>query len=131
MFDDYQQANLAIVPQATAYALLLFCLRNPKAFLILAEGYAGDPRMPLPGAAFDIRTMLPRYGFWQHGHLVAEPTDIEAYWWEDSVLILLGCSHTLDAPLRRAGIEVSSEAPPVYTTTVHKPPAGTREGRWW
>ncbi|QEU01886.1 DUF1445 domain-containing protein (plasmid) [Pseudomonas oryzihabitans] len=128
MLDDYQQANLVIVPQAQAYALLLFCLRNPKACPILAVGDAGDPWVPLPGAAIDIRTMLPRYRVWQHGHLVAEPTDIEAYWREDSVLILLGCSHTFDAPLRRAGIEVSTAAPPVYTTTVPNTPAGALGG---
>lgn len=128
VLDDYQQANLVIVPQDQAYALLLFCLRNSKACPILAVGDAGDPRVPLPGAAIDIRTMLPRYRVWQHGHLVAEPTDIEAYWRKDSVLILLGCSHTFDAPLRRAGIAVSSAAPPVYTTTVPNMPAGALGG---
>lgn len=128
VYDDYQQANLVIVLQAQAYALLLFCLRNLKACPILAVGAAGNPRVPLPGAAIDIRTMLPRYRVWQHGHLVAEPTDIEAYWREDSVLILLGCSHTFDAPLRRAGIEVSSAAPPVYSTTVPNTPGGALGG---
>lgn len=80
VLDDYRKSNLVIVPQDQAYALLLFCLRNAKACPILAVGNAGDPRVPLPGAAIDIRTMLPRYRVWQHGHLVAEPTDIETYW---------------------------------------------------
>jgi uncharacterized protein YcsI (UPF0317 family) len=128
VLDDYQQANLVIVPQAQAYALLLFCLRNPRACPILAVGDAGDPRVPLPGAAIDIRTMLPRYRVWQHGQLVAEPADIEAYWRDDAVAILLGCSHTFDAPLRRAGIAVSSAAPPVYTTTLPNVPAGPLAG---
>lgn len=44
------------------------------------------------------------------------------------MLILLGCSHTLDAPLRRARIAVSSAAPPVYTTTVSNKPAGALGG---
>jgi len=52
-----------IVPQDQAYALLLFSLRNPKACPILV-GDAGDPQVPLPGAAIDIRTMLPRYRVW-------------------------------------------------------------------
>lgn len=128
LLDDYQQANLVIVPQDQAYALLLFCLHNPKACPIPAVGDAGDPQVPLPGAAIDIRTMLPRYRVWQHGHLVAEPTDIEVYWQEDSVLILLGCSHTFDAPLCRACIAVSSSAPPVYTTTLPNASAGALGG---
>ena len=64
VLDDYRQANLVIVPQAKAYALLLFCLRTPKACPILAVGDAGDPRLPLLGAAIDIRAMLPRYRVW-------------------------------------------------------------------
>ncbi|MDQ7915700.1 DUF1445 domain-containing protein [Pseudomonas sp. 102515] len=128
VLDDYQQANLVIVPQAHAYALLLFCLRNPRACPILAVGDAGDPWVPLPGAAIDIRTMLPRYRVWQQGRLVAEPTDIEAYWRDDAVAILLGCSHTFDAPLRRAGVPVSPEAPPVYTTNRPNIAAGPLAG---
>ncbi len=61
LHDDYQQANLVIVQQTQADAQLLFCLRNPKTCPILAVGDAGDPRMQLPGAPIDIRTMLPRY----------------------------------------------------------------------
>lgn len=128
VLDDYQQANLVIVPQAQAYTFLLFCLRNPKACPILAVGDAGDPRIPLPGTAIDIRTMLPRYRVWRQGKLVAEPADIEAHWRDDAVAILLGCSHTFDAPLRRAGIAVSRAAPPVYTTRVPNVPAGPLGG---
>lgn len=38
VLDDYHLAKLVIVPQAPAYALLLFCLRNPKCCPIRAEG---------------------------------------------------------------------------------------------
>lgn len=72
--------------------------------------------------------MLLRYRVWQHGHPVAELTDIEAYWRKHSVLILFGFSHTLDAPMRRASVEVSSAAPPVYTTTVSNTLAGDLGG---
>ena len=61
VLNGYQQANLVILPQAQAYALLLSCLSNPKTCPILAVGDASDPRLPLPGAAIDIRTMLPRH----------------------------------------------------------------------
>lgn len=61
VLNDHQQTNLVIVPQARAYALMLLCLRNPKVCPILAVENAGDPRVPLSGAAIDIRTVLPRY----------------------------------------------------------------------
>ncbi len=43
VLDDYQLAKLVIMPPAPAYALLLFCLRNPKCCPIRAAGDAGDP----------------------------------------------------------------------------------------
>lgn len=61
VLDNYKDTNLVIVPQAQAYALLLFCLRNPKYCPSRALGGAGDPRLPLPGATIDIRTMVTRY----------------------------------------------------------------------
>lgn len=43
VLDDYHFAKLVIVPQAPAYALLLFCLRNPTCCPIRAAGDVGDP----------------------------------------------------------------------------------------
>jgi uncharacterized protein YcsI (UPF0317 family) len=128
VMDDFQQANLAVVPQAFAYEFLLFCTRNPKSCPVIAVTEPGDPYVQSGGQRVDLRSMIPRYRVWEHGELTAEPLDLTQHWRDDSVAFLLGCSHTFDAPLRRAGIPVSAAAPAVYTTTVQCRPAGRMAG---
>ncbi|PPC76700.1 hypothetical protein C4K68_14135 [Pokkaliibacter plantistimulans] len=128
ILDDYQQANLAVVPQAQAYDFLLFCHRNPKACPLLAVTDVGNPMIEFHGSVMDVRTMIPRYRVWKEGQLVAEPTDLSDYWQDDSVAFLLGCSHTFDAPLGRAGIPVSVEAPAVYFTSIPCTAVGSIRG---
>ncbi len=43
VLDDYQQANLAVVPRAHAYDFLLFCTRNPKSCPLIAVTEPGSP----------------------------------------------------------------------------------------
>lgn len=124
MLDDYQQANLAVVPADFAYDFLLFCTRNPKSCPVLAVTEPGDPFV----GNIDLRSMLPRYRVWERGELVDEPTDLSTRWPADAVGFLLGCSHTFDAPLRRAGIPVATTAPAVYVTDRQCRPAGRLGG---
>src|SRR5882757_2610539 len=100
------QANLVIVPKELAFDFLLFCQRNPKPCPVLDVTEPGDPepRGVAPGA--DLRTDLPRYRVWEHGRLVAEPTDVADVWRPDLVAFLLGCSFTFEAGLLRAGLGV-------------------------
>ncbi len=100
----YTQANLAIVPRPLAYDFLLFCQRNPKPCPLLEVLDSGDPepRDIAPGA--DLRTDLPRYRVYRKGELVDEVDDIQAYWRDDLVSFLLGCSFTFEHPLLEAGI---------------------------
>ncbi|MFI6702107.1 putative hydro-lyase [Streptomyces sp. NPDC050509] len=132
LLDGYQQANLVIVGQDLAYDFLLYCTRNPKPCPVLAVTEPGDPVIRLGGTTADLRTDLPRYRVWHHGEQVAEPTDITAYWRDDAVGFLLGCSHTFEGPLRAAGVPVryaeESAAPPVYVTRVPTRPAGRLSG---
>jgi uncharacterized protein YcsI (UPF0317 family) len=102
----YTQANLAIVPRALAYDFLLFCQRNPKPCPLLEVLDAGDPepRDFAPGA--DIRTDIPRYRVYRQGVLADEVDDITAYWRDDLVSFLLGCSFTFEHPLLDAGIGI-------------------------
>src|SRR5947207_10512462 len=88
----YVHANLVIVPRDLAFDFLLFCHRNPKPCPLLDVTEAGDPepRLAAPGA--DLRTDLPRYCVYQNGERVEEPTDLNAWWREDLVAFLLGCS---------------------------------------
>ena len=43
----------------------------------------------------DVCTAFPKYRIWRAGELVEEVTDISAYWQDDLVYFLIGCSATL------------------------------------
>ncbi|ATL26166.1 putative hydro-lyase [Streptomyces formicae] len=99
----YTQANLIAVPADWAYEMLLFCQRNPKPCPVLDVTDAGSWRTPLaPGA--DLRTDLPRYRVWEHGELIAEPTDVVEHWRDDLVSFLIGCSFTFESALAASGV---------------------------
>src|SRR2546426_341596 len=99
----FVQANLAIVPRDLAFDFLLFCQRNPKPcpLLDVTEPGSPEPKMVAPGA--DLRTDLPRYRVYRDGKLVDEPADLQAWWREDLVAFLLGCSFTFENALLEAG----------------------------
>ncbi|MGW5147886.1 D-glutamate cyclase family protein [Rhodococcus koreensis] len=128
ILDDYQQANLVVVPSAAADDFAEYCRRNPEVCPLLARTNPGDPNLTYDNCTVDVRTMLPRYRVWERNTLVAEPTDLTEHWRDDAVAFALGCSHTFDAPLRRAGIPVSHAAPPVYVTDRETVPAGIFAG---
>lgn len=99
----HTQANLISVPADWAYDMLLFCQRNPKPCPVLDVTDAGAWTTPLAERA-DLRTDLPRYRVWEHGELVAEPTDVVDVWREDLVSFLIGCSFTFEWALTGAGV---------------------------
>lgn len=117
ILDDYQQANLVIVPASAADEFSEYCRLNADACPLLVQGTPGDPLLNFDGCAVDVRSDLPKYRVWQNNSLIAEPYDIGEYWRDDAVAFALGCSHTFDAALRRAAIPVAATAPPVYITT--------------
>lgn len=129
----YQQANFVAVPQENAFDFLLFCTRNPQVCPVIAVTEPGVPIMQLDSGTADVRTDIPRYRVWKDGELVAEPHDVNAYWTDDLVGFLLGCSHTFEGPVAEAGFTVhenpASPAPPVYITNRKVFPAGKIAGR--
>jgi uncharacterized protein YcsI (UPF0317 family) len=92
----------------------------------------GDPvpRHSAPDA--DLRTDLPRYRVWEHGRLVAEPTDIHGRWRDDLVSFVIGCSFTFEVAMLRAGLPVrhieQGRNVPMYRTTIPCAPAGPFRG---
>ena len=101
----FAQANLVIVGQDAAREFELFARRNPGPCPLLDVSAPGDPGTRLaPGA--DLRTDLPAYRVWEHGRCVAEPGDISAWWRDDLVAFLTGCSFTFERALLAAGIPV-------------------------
>src|SRR5438105_10134622 len=128
----YVQANLVVVPRDLAFDFLLFCQRNPKPcpLLDVTEPGSPEPRLVAPGA--DLRTDVPRYRVWRHGELTDEPADLHAWWRDDLVGFLLGCSFTFENALLQAGLPLRHvEAGcnvPMYRTNVPCQPAGIFQG---
>src|SRR6516225_12222997 len=72
----YVQANLVVVPRPLAFDFLLFCHRNPRPCPLLDVTEPGSPVPAGVAPDADLRTDLPCYRVYQHGELIAEPTDI-------------------------------------------------------
>ncbi|MBL8824531.1 MAG: putative hydro-lyase [Planctomycetia bacterium] len=128
----FVQANLVVLPKEYAFDFLLFCLRNPQACPLLSVVEAGqvEPIDIAPGA--DLRTDLPRYAVYQDGVLFDQPTDIQAFWRNDLVSFLLGCSFSFESvmieenlPLRHLEQNVNV---PMYRTNQKNRAAGIFEG---
>ncbi|MBV9383782.1 MAG: putative hydro-lyase [Streptosporangiaceae bacterium] len=101
----YVQANLVAVPRDLAFDFMLFAQRNPKPCPLLDVTDPGSAATSLaPGA--DLRTDLPAYRVWRDGEVVAEPDGVTAYWRDDLVTFLIGCSFTFDRALAEAGVPV-------------------------
>ncbi|MFQ5899361.1 MAG: putative hydro-lyase [Candidatus Methylomirabilia bacterium] len=100
------QANLAILPREYAYDFLLFCQRNlrPCPLLEVTDVGSPEPVGVAPGA--DLRTDLPKYRIYRDGALADEVTEITAYWRDDLVAFLLGCSFTFEWALMDSGISL-------------------------
>src|SRR5260370_24589788 len=102
----YVQANLVVVPRELAFDFLLLCQRNPKPCPLLDVTEPGDPEPKLVAPGADVRTDVPRYRVYQNGELIDEPTHLSAWWRDDLVAFLIGCSFTFENALAAAGVPV-------------------------
>ncbi len=102
--DDHVQGNVVILPQVLAGDFLRYCQRNPKPCPLLAVSEVGVPMLPLLGADIDIRCDVPRYRVWRRGEIVDEPTDVRAYWRDDLVSFVIGCSFSFEQALLESGL---------------------------
>lgn len=128
----FAQANLVVLPRASAYDFLVFCQRNPKPCPLLEVTDPGNPEPAATAPGADLRTDIPRYRVHRRGRPVAEETDIRPYWRDDLVAFLLGCSFTFEGALLRAGIPVRhiecGRNAPMYVTSIPCRPAGALHG---
>ena len=124
---DCVQGNLCILPKHLALEFAAFCQRNPKPCPLIGMGAPGDPALPGLGD-IDIRTDVPRYRVFRDGELVDEPTDIRAYWSDDLVTFVLGCSFSFEGAMLQAGIRLQhierNTTVPMYRTDIDCVPAG-------
>ena len=108
--------------------MLLFAQRNPKSCPVLAVLEAGETTDALL-AGGDIRADVPRYTVYEHGVLVDEPTDLAAWWRDDLVTFIVGCSFTFETALQDGGIPIAhidqGVNVPMYTTTARSNSAGS------
>jgi uncharacterized protein YcsI (UPF0317 family) len=128
----YVQGNLAILPGSLATDFLRFCQLNPKPCPLLAASAPGDYRLPTLADDLDIRTDLSRYRVFRHGELIDEPADIRAYWRDDLVAFVLGCSFSFEEALIEGCIELRhislNVTVPMYRTSIPTVPAGPFHG---
>ncbi|MER3416634.1 MAG: putative hydro-lyase [Gemmataceae bacterium] len=128
----YVQANLVVLPRDLADDFERFCQLNPKACPLLEKTAPGSPHPTQSAPGADVRTDLPAYCVYEYGQLVAQPHDLAAYWRNDSVAFLLGCSFTFERALLAAGIPVRhlqcNVNVPMYRTRIACIPAGPFAG---
>jgi uncharacterized protein YcsI (UPF0317 family) len=128
----FTQANLAILKKDLAFDFLLFCQRNPKPCPVLDVTEPGSPVPGMVAPEADIRTDIPKYRIYRHGNLEDEVTDIKAYWEDDMVAFLLGCSFTFEFPLMKNDIPVRHIEEkcnvPMFKTIIPCIPAGRFAG---
>ncbi|MCC7667122.1 putative hydro-lyase [Liquorilactobacillus satsumensis] len=128
----YTQANLVIVPQDLAYDFLLFAQRNPKSCPILEVSDCGSKKLHTFAQDVDLAADFPRYRIYRNGKLAQEVTNVSAYWRDDLVSFLIGCSFSFEADLIAAGIEMRHITEgvnvPMYNTKIALQPAGRFSG---
>lgn len=122
------QGNLVILPAAEAGDFLRYCVANPKPCPILGVGMPGDPCLPALGADLDVRTDVPRYRVFRDGNHVDTVHDVAAFWRDDLVAHVIGCSFSFEDALARAGIPVrhveAGRNVPMYVTDRETHPSG-------
>ncbi|MDE2361587.1 MAG: putative hydro-lyase [Hyphomicrobiales bacterium] len=128
----YVQGNLVILPKDDATDFLRFAQANPKPCPIIGVSDPGDPHIPALGLDLDIRTDLPGYRIWRNGECVAETGDVGAYWRDDLVSFVIGCSYSFEEALVEDGIEIrhitENKKVPMFRTSIATKPAGRFHG---
>jgi uncharacterized protein YcsI (UPF0317 family) len=128
----YVQANLAVLPKENAYDFLLFCQRNPRPCPLIEVTDVGSPEPVGVAPGADLRTDIPGYRIYKDGHLADEVSDVKAYWREDLVAFLLGCSFTFEWAMIEAGIPLwhieHGKNVAMWRTSIECRPAGAFHG---
>ncbi|BEI92239.1 uncharacterized protein CcaverHIS019_0410590 [Cutaneotrichosporon cavernicola] len=134
MCPGHVQANVLILPAQYAADFRRLCVRNPVSCPLLAESVPGNKGFP-DGVADggDITTDVPGYKVYRDGKVVEEEVaDVRAYWQEDSVAFLIGCSFTFEDALEDSGLRVrhieERRNVPMYATRIPLMPSGVFSG---
>ena len=127
MAAGYAQANLVILPGQWAADFEEFCKKNPFPCPVL-EIMRGEPLTHAMGEGGNIVTDIPEYFIYRDGVLCEKTRDASAYWQDDFVGFLIGCSFSFEETLMREGIEVRHIAQgrnvPMFKTGIQTEKAG-------
>lgn len=130
--DGFIQANVVILSSEYASEFLDYCTLNPKPCPLIAVGERGNPAFTEAGKSIDIRSDVPSYLVYRDGDFDAEPVSISELWEDDFVAFALGCSHSFEHALIRAGIPVRHIAKdvvvPMFRTDVETKSNGVFSG---
>lgn len=128
----YVQGNLVVLPASMASDFLRFAQRNPKPCPLIGVSEPGSRAVPELGLDLDIATDIPKYRIWRHGELIDEPLSAEAYWRDDLVSFIIGCSFTFEEALLSAGVPLRHIAcganVAMFRTSIPTHPAGPFQG---
>lgn len=128
----FAQANLIALDRKYAFDFLLFAQRNPKPCPLLGVLEPGQVSSDLLVGG-DIRTDIPSYRVFSHGSLIDEPTDATAYWTENTVAFVIGCSFTFEQALIDNNVPVAHIEQgvnvPMFMTNIDCEPAGVFSGK--
>lgn len=128
----FAQANLIALDRKYAFDFLLFAQRNPKPCPLLGVLEPGQVSSDLLVGG-DIRTDIPSYRVFSHGSLIDEPTDATAYWTENTVAFVIGCSFTFEQALLDNNVPVAHIEQgvnvPMFMTNIDCEPAGVFSGK--
>ena len=132
MCEGYAQANLISLPKKYAYDFLLFAMRNPKACPILEVLEEGEVLIKEVARGADIRRDIPKYRVFENGELKGEYENVNAFWRDDLVSFLIGCSFSFEDELMKAGIPIRHIEQgcnvPMYITNIACKKAGVFSG---
>jgi len=96
-----------VVPKGYAADFKKFCDNNPKACPLLEMGQPGIKACPLTcPSGCDIANDLPEYHVFKNGKLVETCSSLDAYWNDEMVPFLLGCSFSFEEELTKEGYPV-------------------------
>jgi uncharacterized protein YcsI (UPF0317 family) len=128
----YVQGNLVTLPKDLALDFLRFCQANAKPCPLIGVSDVGDPRVPGLGGDLDIRSDLPGYRVWKDGDLVEETCDVSAWWRDDLISFVIGCSCSFEEALLAEGLPMRHTERgirvPMYRTNIACIPAGLFAG---
>lgn len=132
MCEGYAQANLVVLPKDLAFDFLLFAVKNPRSCPLLEVTNPGDRKLVEIANGADIATDIPKYRIYENGILTGEYTDVSAFWRDDFVSFLIGCSFSFEGELMAADVPVRQIEEncnvPMYKTNIPCKSAGRFHG---